>query len=133
MLDFTHRDRRAHREVDRALWAVLGVSVGMIAFAMVVPTPVVGILVVVALSVLGAACVAWSERMLDQYAADLRHAQEGSLAHGFARVEASTTVGLDRDHGTPTSPSPHVRRRPRAGRSEQRAATPSGDPGSDQD
>ena len=119
MLEYTHRDRRAHRDVNRALWTVLGVSVGLVGLAMAVPISLVGILAVLALTVVGAAYVGWSDRLLAEYASDLRHAQEGSVAHGFARVEASSTVGLDRDHTMPPSRSPHVRRRPRAGRTEE--------------
>ena len=119
MLDYTHRDRRAHRDLNRALWTVLGVSVGLIALAMAVPISLVGLLAVLALAVVGAVYVGWSDRMLGDYSSDLRHAQEGSDAHGFAWVEASSTVGLDRDHTMPPSPSPHVRRRPRAGRGEE--------------
>jgi hypothetical protein len=117
--DYTHRDRRAHRDVSRALWTVLGVSVGLIGLAMAVPISLVGLLAVLALAVVGAGYVGWSDRMLGDYSSDLRHAREGSDAHGFARVEASSMVGLDRDHTTPPSPSPHVRRRPRAGRAEE--------------
>ena len=119
MLEYTHRDRRAHRDVHRALWTVLGVSVAAIVLAMAVPIAIVGISVVVALLVLGAVYVGWSDRLLDDYASDLRHAREGSAAHGFARAEAGSTVGLDRGRETTRAPSPHVRRRPRAGRSEE--------------
>jgi len=132
VVDFTHRDRRAHRDVDRAVWTVLGASVGVIVLAMALPTPFVGISAVVALSVLGAVYVGWSDRLLDDYASDLRHAQEGSVDHGFARAEAGSTVGLDRDHTAPPSPSPHVRRRPRAGRNEEREPPPSSGSDSDQ-
>jgi len=118
--EFTHRDRRAHREVDRAVYTVLGISVGVITLAMAIPAEFVGILAVVALGVLGVASVGWSERMLAQYASDLRHAQDDSAPRAFVRAEAGVTVGLDREDGMPPSPSPHVRRRPRAGRHEQR-------------
>ena len=131
MLEFTHRDRRAHREVDRAVWTVLGISVGLIVFGMALPTEFIGILVVVALAVLGAAYVGWSDRMLAQYVSDLRHAQEGSPLHGFVRAEAGVMVGLDREE-MPPSPSPHVRRRPRAGRTGAGEETRSSGSGPDQ-
>ncbi|HYB78557.1 MAG TPA: hypothetical protein VEG66_02200 [Thermoplasmata archaeon] len=132
MLEFTHRDRRAHRDVDRAIGTVLGISVALIGFAMVFPSEFVGILVVVALGVLGVACMGWSERMLAQYASDLRHAQDASSPRGFLRAEVGVTVGLDREEEMPPSPSPHVRRRPRAGRTESREESRSGASDADQ-
>ena len=120
MLEFTHRDRRAHREVDRAVWTVLGLSVGLIGLAMALPTEFIGILAVVALGVLGAAYLGWSDRLLAQYASDLRHAQADSSYRGFVRAEAGVMVGLDREEDLPGAPSPHVRRRPRAGHHEER-------------
>ena len=120
MPEYSHRDHRAHREVDRALWTVVGLSGGLVGLAMAVPVPFVGIVAVVGLAVLGLAYLGWSDRMLGQYASDLRHTQEPSTAHGFARAEASSRVQLDRDAERYRSASPHVRRRPRADRSEER-------------
>ena len=132
MPEFTHRDRRAHREVDRAVFTVLGVSVGLIGLAMAFPLEFVGILVVVGLGMLGLASVAWSDRTLAEYASDLRHAQDGASPRGFVRAEVGATVGLDREAEMPRAPSPNVRRRPRAGHHEDReAALPAG-PESDQ-
>ena len=119
MLEFTHRDRRAHRDLNRAIETVLGVSVGLIALAMALPTEFIGILAVVGLAVLGVAYIGWSDRMLAQYASDLRHATDGSPTRGFVRAEVGGAVGLDREE-LPPSPSPHVRRRPRAGRTGER-------------
>jgi len=111
--DFTHRDRRAHRDVGRAFWTVVGVSLGLTGLALGVPLPYVGLAAVVALGVVGAAYLGWAERFLTSYGADLRRAWEGSEVDGFRRVEVAATVGLDRDSRSPASPSPHVRRRPR--------------------
>ena len=127
MPEFTHRDRRAHRDVDRAIFTVLGLSVALIGLAIAVPLEFVGILVVVALGMLGLASLGWSDRMLAQYASDLRHAQDDGSPRGFVRAEVGVTVGLDREAEMPPAPSPNVRRRPRAGHHEDReAALPSG-------
>jgi len=111
--DYTHRDRRAHRDVRRAFWTVVGVSLGFTGLALLVPLPFFGLGAVVALGVLGAGCVAWSERMLGSYTNDLRRAREGEDVDGFLRVETRSMVGLDRTVGGPTTASPHSRRRPR--------------------
>ena len=110
MTDFSHRDRRAHREVNRAFGAVLGVSAGLIVFALVIPLPYSGVAAVVAMSVLGAVYVGWSDRTLDRYTEDLRAAAEGSRSTGFARAETASPVGLYRDGRGPVSRSPHSRR-----------------------
>ena len=111
MSDFSHRDRRAHREVSRALWTVVGVSAGLTAVAVELPWPLVGIASVVAMGVLGLVYLGWSDRMLDGYASDLRHARDGTSTDGFVRAEIASPVGLYRDARLPTSPSPHSRRR----------------------
>lgn len=111
MSDYTHRDRRAHRDVGRAFWAVTAVALALTGLALGVPLPFAGIAAVVALGALGAAYVGWSERMLADYANDLRLAREGGATGGFVRAEAAMPVGLYRDVGGPTSPSPHTRRR----------------------
>lgn len=113
MADYTHRDRRAHRDVRRAFWSVVGASLGLTSLAMLVPLPLIGLGAVVALGILGAVCMAWSERVLGSYTNDLRRALEGGEVDGFVRVEVRSTVGLDRTVGGRTSPSPHSRRRPR--------------------
>jgi hypothetical protein len=112
--DFSHRDRRAHREVNRALWATTGITLGLIVIALVIPYTVVGLSAVVALGVVGVAYIAWGERLLDRYTSDLRDAREGILADGFVRAEMASPVGLNRDARSPASLSPHSRRRSRA-------------------
>jgi hypothetical protein len=84
--------------------ALTGVGLG-------VPVPFVGPAVVVALGVLGATYVGWSDGMLSSYATDLRHAREGGGTDGFVRAEVGSPVGFDRDVGRPTALSPHARRR----------------------
>jgi len=110
--DFTHRDRRAHRGVTRALGTVVGLCLGLTGVALWLPLPYAGISAVVALCLVGAGCLLWSERFLAEYVQDLRAAREGRESRGFARAETSTPVGLYRDRAMPWSPSPHTRRRP---------------------
>jgi hypothetical protein len=131
VVDYTHRDRRAHREVTRAFWTVVGVSLGLTGLALGVPVPYVGLAAVVALGVLGAVCVGWSDRLLSSYVGDLRRAWEGTEVDGFLRVEVASPVGLDRDARSRASPSPHARRRGRGVREEERE--PSSAAGSDPD
>jgi len=114
--DYTHRDRRAHRDVGRGFWAVVGISVGLTGIAIVVPISYVGLAVVVALGVLGAAYVGYSDRLLASYGSDLRQVRDGSVSDGFLRAEVGSPVGLDRDGTSPMSLSPHARGRPSASR-----------------
>jgi hypothetical protein len=98
--------------VGRTFWAVVGISLGLTGLALAVPLPFVGIVVVVALGVVGAVCVAWSDHLLSGYANDLAGVREGTAEDGFVRAEAATPVGLDRESRASRSPSPHSRRRP---------------------
>jgi len=109
--DFSHRDRRAHREIDRAFWTIVALALGLTAFALEVPTPLGAIAAVVALVVVGGVYLGWSDRLLASYANDLRDALEDRSTDGFLRAEVASPVGLDRPRGRPTAPSPHVRRR----------------------
>ena len=111
MFGYSHRDRRAHHDVGRAFWTVVGISLALTGLALAVPLAWVGIAAVVALGGLGAAYVGWSDRFLASYVDDLRLAREGSVKDGFLRVEAGSTIGLDRDLRSPASRSPHARRR----------------------
>lgn len=111
---FSHRDRRAHRTVTRALLAVGGAVAGLTIAALTLPIETVALAAVGALLVLGFAYIGWSDRFLAEYIHDLRSVREGSLVRGFARAEVGTSVGLERELVRPTSPSPHTRRRPPA-------------------
>ena len=111
MADFSHRDRRVHREVNRALYATTGTSLALIALALVVSLPLVGIGAVVALGIVGLVYVVWADRFLEEYANDLRAAREGSPRGSFVRAEMASPIGLDRDSRSPVSVSPHSRRR----------------------
>jgi hypothetical protein len=124
--DFTHRDRRAHRDVTRSFWTVVAVSLGLTAVALELPLPYAGIAAVVALGVLGVAYLGWSERFLSSYSSDLRHAREGTAMDGFIRAEVASAVGLDRDGRSGSVPSPHVRRGVRRGSLEDAPEIPDG-------
>jgi len=133
VLDYTHRDRRAQRDVSRAFFAMVAVTVALIGFALEVPLWFAGLVSVIALGALGVGYVGWADGVLEGYANDLRSGLEGDAAGGLLRAELRSSVGLDRDVGQPTARSPHARRRspetsdshdePRAG-----AGTNSGQP-----
>lgn len=109
--DYTHRDRRAQRDVARSLGTLSAVIVVLTALALWVPLPYVGLAAVVALAIAGAVYVGWSDRLLATYSRDLLSAREGKVTDGFLRAEVASSVGLDRDGGGPRVPSPHSRRR----------------------
>jgi hypothetical protein len=115
MTEFSHRDRRVHRTIARSLAFVSLTVVALAVFAMVVPWPVAGIAGVVALALSGAVYIAWSERVVAEYARDLRSVADGFPMDGFRRVEAGSSVGLERVIGRPSERSPHSgpRSRPR--------------------
>jgi hypothetical protein len=108
---YSHRDRRAHRDVRRALWTTVAAIVALTAFGLEVPLPFAGLVAVVALGALGAVYLGWSEGMLASYSDDLRRAREGKESDGFTRAEVGSPVGFERDVGRPTAASPHARRR----------------------
>ena len=109
---FSHRDRRAHRSVGRALAAVLGLVVGLVLVALEMPYDAVGLAAVGGLSAVGLGYLIWSERLLSRYSADLRGVLEGISDSGFVRAEVGTAVGLERAVGSPAGRSPHRRRGP---------------------
>jgi len=111
VVGYTHRDRRAHRDVRRALWTMVAAAVALTGVGLGVPLPFIGIAAVVGLGALGAVYLGWSEGMLSSYQTDLRTAREGGTGDGFVRVEVGSAVGFDRDVGGPTALSPHARRR----------------------
>jgi len=110
VLEFTHRDRRAWRDVGRALGAMAGSLVLGSALALYLPVPYAGVAGVVALGGIGAGYLVWAERFLARYTDDLRRGRTGE-AVGFPRAELGTAVGLERVVGRPTARSPHSRRR----------------------
>ncbi len=132
MSGFTHRDRRAHRDVGRAFWTVVGLSLGLTGIALWVPLPYAGIAAVVALGGLGAVYLGWAERTLSSYTEDLRRTRDGAEVDGFLRAEIGSPVGLDRDLRSPASPSPHSRRRSRKDVAEGSEPPHASEPGADQ-
>lgn len=111
MTEFSHRDRRAHRAVARGFIA-LGIAVlslGVLAF--VAPTALVGELAVLGLGVTGLVYLRWSQHELTEYETDLRTATGDTERSSFLRVEARSSVALDRPVGRLTERSPHVRSR----------------------
>lgn len=110
MIEYTHRDRRAQRDVSRAFLTVVGLVVALIGFALAVPLEFSGVVAVVALGILGVAYIGWSDRLVHGYTRDLRSEREGESSKGVLRAELRSSVGLDRDVGRPTERSPHVRR-----------------------
>jgi len=113
-MEFTHRDRRAQRAVSRVFYGVVGATVALVGLGLEIHLGYAGLVSVIALGLLGAGYVAWSDRFLEEYARDLRTGAEGAATEGLLRVELRSPVGLDRDIGRPTERSPHSRRRPPA-------------------
>ena len=110
-MGFSHHDRRVHRLVTRRLGLLAGLVVTLVLIALVAPFALAGTLAVVALAALGLTYVAWSDRLLARYAAQLRSVREGTVTDGFLRAEALSSVGLERTLGRPSERSPHTRRR----------------------
>ena len=121
MTAYSHRDRRVHRTIARGLVSVSVIVAAFATLSMFAPDSVVGITGIVALAISGAVYLYWSERVVTDYARDLRAIRDGSVDDGFLRVETSSAVALDRVVGRPTERSPHVRL--------PRSAEPSGDSG----
>lgn len=124
MTAYSHRDRRAQRTVARGLATFSAVVLVLAALAMLAPGAWWGPLGVVALAASGAVYLFWSQRLVSEYARDIRVVHDGSIENGFLRAEAGSIVGLDRPVGRPSERSPHVRLRPRAGRPGDRWSDP---------
>ena len=110
-MEYSHRDRRAEREVDRSFYTLVAITFALVVFAVVVPFWLAGWLGVLGLGALGVGYVAWSERFLETYSEDRRSEQEGGRADGLLRAELRSPARPDRDIRRPTARSPHVRRR----------------------
>jgi hypothetical protein len=124
MTAYSHRDRRVHRTIARSLATVSALVAALATLSIFSPDSVVGVTGIVALAILGAAYLYWSERVVAEYARDLRAIRDGSTDDGFLRVEMGSAIALDRAVGRPTERSPHVRL--------PRSAEPSGDGGGDE-
>jgi hypothetical protein len=110
--EYSHRDRRAEREVDRSFYTFVALTLALVAFAVVVPFWLAGWLGVLGLGALGVGYVAWSERFLETYSEDRRLEQEGGRADGLLRAELRSPARPDHDDRRPARRSPHARRRP---------------------
>jgi hypothetical protein len=109
--EYSHRDRRAEREVGRAFLALAGVTLALVVAALAIPFSFSGWLEVIALGILGIAYVGWSERFLQQYSDDRKAEREGESRSGFLRAEGRSPVRRDEELGRPSGRSPHARRR----------------------
>ena len=115
---YSHRDRRAHRTVWRALGLVTGASGGLVALALVAPGALAPAGAIAGLVGVGAVYLGWGDRILMEYTRDLRSVRDETREFGFLRAEVRSEVGLTREVGKPTGRSPHSR--PRTG--ERRSA-----------
>ncbi|MGD0249805.1 MAG: hypothetical protein ABSB97_02795 [Thermoplasmata archaeon] len=107
-MEYSHRDRRAHRDVARGFAITATTVTGSTLFALFAPWALSGVLAVIALAMAGVGFVAWGERLLAEYVRDLRI---GTTSDGFVRVEVRSLVELERSVGRPTERSPHSRTR----------------------
>jgi len=109
-MEFSHRDRRAHRTVERGLAWIAGTVALLTLLAVALPGSW-GILCVGALAVGGGAYVLWSGPVLAEYVSDLQTASRESSNRGFVQAEVADLVGLERAVGRPTERSPNSRPR----------------------
>lgn len=111
-MDYSHRDRRAQRNVRRAA-VVFGLTIlTLLALADLAPFLWARGLAVLGLAAAGGLFVLYGDRLTREYAHDLASARSGEPISGALRVEVESEVGLDRPVVRPSVRSPHVRRRP---------------------
>jgi len=109
---YSHRDRRAHRDVRRDFEIVLGAVLALGVLVLVAPWSIVSIAALVALAGLGAIAMWRADRLFGTYARDLAAVRAGSEPSGFLRAEVASEVGLERRIVHPSAGSPHRRRGP---------------------
>jgi len=112
---YSHRDRRAHRELDRMLGGVGAGVAALTALALYLPPPLLGGLAVGGLVALGGAYLLWAERFLTEYERDLKSGMEPEGRPAFLRAEVTSSVGLEAPPRTPPSPHSRPRRPPSSG------------------
>jgi hypothetical protein len=112
-MEYSHRDRRAHRTVGRGFFLTVAAVAALTLAALVLPGPILGVIAVGSLAATGAVALAWGDRVVTDYATDLREVRDGTIADGFVRTEVESHVGLERTIGRPSERSPHARRRRR--------------------
>jgi hypothetical protein len=109
---YSHRDRRAHREVFRDFEIVVGAGLALGVLCLLTPWTAVGVGALLGLAVLGVVYVLRADRLLTVYSRDLERVRSGTEGSGFVRAEVASEVGLERTIGRPSSASPHRRRAP---------------------
>jgi hypothetical protein len=107
---YSHRDRRAHREVWRMLGILAGGASALALTALWAPGWVVPLGAIAAIIGFGGAVVRWGDRVVEEYESDLLVVREGRQSSGFVRAEVGSQVGLERKASVATGPSPHRRR-----------------------
>jgi len=127
-MSYSHRDRRAHRDVRRDFEIVLGATVALGVVILFVTWPFVWIAALLALAALGAVSMARADRLIRIYARDLEGVRTGKGGSGVLRAEVSSDVGLDRSVVRPSAVSPHRRRGPVAQDREAPDVPPSREP-----
>jgi len=107
-MGFSHRDLRAERAVREAFWAVLALVGAFSVLSFVIPSPRLGLATLLGLALVGGGYLVGADRMLREYAGDLRQTRDGDV-HGWLQVEAGHAVEFERPVGLPTQRSPHAR------------------------
>ena len=109
-MPFSHRDRRAHRTVNRGFAWIAGTVTALTLLAIALPGSW-GILCVGALAVSGAGYLLWSGPVISEYVSDLKASATTSPDRSFRRAESEGLLGLERTVGRPTERSPNTRSR----------------------
>jgi hypothetical protein len=120
-MGFSHRDLRAERTVREAFWAVLALVAAVSILTFVAGSPLLGLATLIGLALVGGGYLVGADRILGEYAGDLRQAQDLDL-HGWLQVEAGHAVEFERPVGLPTQRSPHTR--PPSGRTQPAPPAP---------
>ena len=132
MYEYTARDQRTLGEVDRAFWGMVALTLGLTAFALLIPFPFAGLTAVVALCAIGVAYLRWSDRLLATYLVDLHRARRSGSPGGPLESDGTTTAGDDGGAGLHASPSQLPRGRDEGSRGAGEELTASAGKGSNQ-
>jgi len=107
----SHRDRRVTRDINRAAWGMLGLTLLLGAGALYAPVEAIRFGAVIGMAASGAAYLWQSGVAVRGYLVDVDGVASGAEVPGHVRVEVESDVGYE---GTPArfrGPSPHARRR----------------------
>lgn len=110
-MGFSHRDLRAARAVREGFWVVLALVGAVSVLSVVASSPLFGLVTLLGLAAIGGGYLAGSDRVLREYANDLRRVQQED-PHGWLGAEAGHAIELDRTIGRRTQRSPHTRPTP---------------------